>query len=72
MKDIMQRLAELEATAPKAPARKKMITEDSVSSPVNKKPSLKDMIHQLSETVAPGQKPLPVLDPQNKQAGAVY
>jgi hypothetical protein len=69
MRDIMKKLAELEATAPKAPARKKMITEDSVSSPVNKKPSLKDMFHQLSETVAPGQKPLPVLDPNNKQAG---
>jgi hypothetical protein len=72
MKDIMQRLAELEATAPKAPARKKMITEDSVSPPVNKKPSLKDMFHQLSEAVVPGQKPLPVLDPQNKQAGAGF
>jgi hypothetical protein len=72
MKDIMQRLAELEATAPKAPARKKMITEDSVSPPVNKKPSLKDMFHQLAEAVVPGQKPLPVLDPQNKQAGAGF
>jgi hypothetical protein len=72
MKDIMQKLAELEATAPKAPARKKMITEDSVSPPVNKKPSLKDMFHQLSEAVVPGQKPLPVLDPQNKQAGAGF
>jgi hypothetical protein len=68
----MQRLAELEATAPKAPARKKMITEDSVSPPENKKPSLKDVFNQLSETIAPGQRPLPVLDPQNKHAGAGF
>jgi hypothetical protein len=68
MRDIMKKLAELEASAPKV-AKKKMLKEDSVSSPVNKKPSLKDMFHQLSETVAPGQKPLPVLDPNNKQAG---
>lgn len=71
MKDIMQKLAELEATAPKT-KKKKMLNEDSTTPPINvsnKPASLKDMFEMLSETVAPGQKPLPVLDPQKKQAG---
>ena len=58
----MQRLAELEATAPKAPARKKMITEDSVSPPENKKPSLKDIFEAID-----GTKPIPVV---GKEGGA--
>lgn len=69
MKDILGKLTEIEASAPKAPAGKKMLTEDSVSPPEVKTPSLKDLFNQLSENVAPGQKPLPVLDPQKKQAG---
>jgi hypothetical protein len=71
MKDIMQKLAELEATAPKV-TKKKMLNEDSTTPPINvsnKTASLKDMFAALSENVAPGQKPLPVLDPQKKQAG---
>jgi hypothetical protein len=71
MKDIMQKLAELEATAPKV-TKKKMLNEDSTTPPMNvsnKPASLKDMFEMLSENVAPGQKPLPVLDPQKKQAG---
>jgi hypothetical protein len=71
MKDIMKKLAELEATAPKA-SKKKMLNEDSTTPPINvsnKPASLKDMFEMLSENVAPGQKPLPVLDPQKKQAG---
>jgi hypothetical protein len=71
MKDIMQRLAELEATAPKV-TKKKMLKEDSTTPPINvsnKVASLKDMFEALSENIAPGQKPLPVLDPQKKQAG---
>ena len=63
----MQKLAELEATAPKV-TKKKLLTEGSVSSPG--KSSFKDIVNvALSENVAPGQKPLPVLDPQKKQAG---
>ncbi len=63
----MQKLAELEATAPKV-TKKKLLTEGSVSSPG--KSSFKDIVNvALAENVMPGQKPLPVLDPQNKQAG---
>jgi len=71
MKDIMQKLAELEATAPKV-TKKKMLNEDSTTPPMNvsnKIASLKDMFEALSENVVSGQKPIPVLDPQNKQAG---
>ena len=71
MKDIMQKLAELEATAPKV-TKKKMLNEDSTTPPMNisnKPASLKDLFHALSENIVPGQKPLPVLDPQKKQAG---
>jgi hypothetical protein len=71
MKDIMQKLAELEATAPKV-TKKKMLNEDSTTPPMNvsnKPASLKDVFASLSENIAPGQKPIPVLDPQNKQAG---
>ena len=71
MKDIMQKLAELEATAPKV-TKKKMLNEDSTTPPINvsnKPASLKDLFHALSESIPSGQKPLPVLDPQNKQAG---
>ncbi len=67
----MQKLAELEATAPKV-TKKKMLNEDSTTPPINvsnKPASLKDMFEALSENIAPGQKPIPVLDPQNKQAG---
>lgn len=71
MKDIMNKLANLEATAPKI-TKKKMLNEDSTTPPMNvsdKPASLKDMFEMLSETVQPGQKPLPVLDPQHKQSG---
>jgi hypothetical protein len=71
MKDIMQKLAELEATAPKV-TKKKMLNEDSTTPPINvsnKMASLKDMFEALSESIPAGAKPLPVLDPQNKQAG---
>jgi hypothetical protein len=71
MKDIMQKLAELEATAPKV-TKKKMLNEDSTTPPMNvssKPASLKDVFAALSENIIPGQKPLPVLDPQKKQAG---
>jgi hypothetical protein len=71
MKDILNKLAELEATAPKV-TKKKMLKEDSTTAPINvsnKPASLKDVFAALSENVVSGQKPIPVLDPQNKQAG---
>jgi hypothetical protein len=69
MKDIMQKLAELEATAPKAPAKKKKLTEDTAKRAISKKPTLKDMFNALSESIPSGAKPLPIMDPTNKQAG---
>lgn len=71
MKDLIGKLTELEATAPKAPAGKKMLTEDSTSPMIvePKTRSLKDVFNELSENVAPGSKPLAVMDPQNKKAG---
>ena len=71
MKDILNKLAQLEATAPKA-TKKRMLKEDSTTSPINvsnKPASLKDVFAALSESIPSGAKPLPVLDPQNKQAG---
>jgi hypothetical protein len=71
MKDILNKLAQLEATAPKV-TKKKMLKEDSTTAPINvsnKPASLKDVFAALSENVVAGQRPIPVLDPQNKQAG---
>ena len=69
MKDLINKLTNLEATAPKAPAGKKMLTEDTTSLAMTKKPSLKDVFNELSESVAPGTKPLAIMDPTKKQAG---
>ena len=68
MKDLIGKLTNLEASAPKAPV-KKNLTEDTSKRELAKKPTLKDMFNALSENVAPGQKPLPVMDPTNKKAG---
>lgn len=68
MKDILGKLTSIEATAPKTSAKKKLI-EDTSKRELTKKPTLKDVFNQLSENVAPGQKPLPVMDPTNKKAG---
>ena len=65
MKDIMQKLAELEATAPKV-TKKKMLNEDSTTPPMNvsdKPASLKDIF----ETMAM-QKPIPVVGKQGDTA----
>jgi hypothetical protein len=71
MKDIMQKLAELEATAPKI-TKKKMLNEDSTTPPMNvsdKPASLKDIF----ETMAM-QKPIPVVGKQGdmQQTGAGF
>jgi hypothetical protein len=67
MDDILKKLAQIQASAPKAV--KKKLTEDTSKRELAKKPTLKDVFNQLSEAVAPGQKPLPVMDPTNKKAG---
>lgn len=72
MKDIMSKLAELEATAPKT-TKKKMLKEDATTPPMNvsdKPASLKD----LFETMAVGQKPIPVVGKEgsNQQTGAGF
>jgi hypothetical protein len=61
MKDIMQRLAELEATAPKV-TKKRMLKEDSTTPPMkvsNKPASLKDVFENMAM-----QKPIPVVGKQ--------
>ena len=68
MKDLISKLTKLEATAPKP---KKMLTEDSTSPMIvePKTRSLKDVFNELSESIAPGTKPLAIMDPAKKQAG---
>lgn len=73
MKDLINKLTNLEATAPKAPAGKKMLTEDSNNPPMNvsnNPASLKD----LFETMAAGQKPIPVVGKEGdtQQTGAGF
>ena len=61
MKDIMQKLAELEATAPKI-TKKKMLNEDSATPPMNvsnKPASFKDVFENMA-----AQKPIPVVGKQ--------
>ena len=72
MKDIMSKLAELEATSPKT-TKKKMLKEDATTPPMNvsdKPASLKDVFEALSV----GQKPMPVVGKQgdSQQTGAGF
>ena len=72
MKDIMSKLAELEATAPKT-TKKKMLKEDATTPPMNvsdRPASLKDVFEALSV----GQKPMPVVGKQgdSQQTGAGF
>jgi hypothetical protein len=71
MKDIMQKLAELEATAPKV-TKKKMLNEDSTTPPMNisnKPASLKDVFENMAM-----QKPIPVVGKEGdtQQTGAGF
>ena len=62
MKDLIGKLTELEASAPKT-SGKKMLNEDSTTPPMNvsdKPASLKDIF----ETLSVGQKPMPVVGKQ--------
>jgi hypothetical protein len=68
MRDLLSKISQLEASAPKG----RRILNESAPATAEKtvvKRSLKDVFNELSESIAPGQKPLPVLDPQNKKAG---
>lgn len=51
---------------------KKKILKESAMPIIVKPTSLRDLFNQLDEAIAPGQKPLPVLDPQNKSAGVGF
>ena len=70
MKDLLNKMSQIEASAPK-PAPKKKILKESVpaqSAKVEaKNMSLKDMFKQLDEALAPGQKPIPVVSKQGDQ-----
>ena len=67
MKNILDKLSQIEASAPEL--QKKKVLKESAA-PVQTKPTtLKDLFYQLDEGIAPGQKPLPVMDPTNKKAG---
>jgi hypothetical protein len=72
MKDIMQKLAELEATAPKV-TKKKMLNEDSTTPPMNvsnKPASFKDVF----ENMAMQKQPIPVVGKQGdtQETGAGF
>lgn len=71
MKDIMSKLANLEATASKT-TKKKMLNEDSTTPPMNvsdKPASLKDVFESIA-----GQKPIPVVGKEGgqQQTGAGF
>lgn len=70
MKNILQKLGQLEETAPKA---KKILNEDSATPPVNvsDKPST---LRDVFETMAAGQKPIPVVGKEGstQQTGAGF
>lgn len=72
MKDILNKLSQLEATAPKKTSKKKVITE-STSGIIKSASPLAQLFNELHEALAPGQKPMPVVgkqgDTQNTSTG---
>jgi hypothetical protein len=72
MKNLLEKMTQLSKIneTPKPP-KKKVLKESAQVAPA-KPASLRELFNQLDEAMAPGQKPLPVLDPQNKQAGAGF
>ena len=72
MKDLLNKMSQIESLpAPKA----RQVLNESSPAPVattTSKRSLKDVFHELSESIPAGAKPLPVMDPTNKQAGAGF
>lgn len=71
MKDLLNKMSQLEALP--APKTRQVLNESSPA-PVatTTKRSLKDVFNELHEAIPAGAKPLPVMDPQNKQAGAGF
>jgi hypothetical protein len=71
MRDLIGKLSELEASAPKASTGKKMLTEDSTTPPVNKPLTLKDMFENMSQGI---KQPIPVVGKQGdtQQTGAGF
>lgn len=69
MKDILDKLSQLEASAAVPAPQKKKVLKESAAPVQNKPATLKDVFKQLSEAIPPGAKPLPVMDPTNKKAG---
>jgi hypothetical protein len=75
MKDLLKKMSQLEASAPKAAPKKKILKESAPAAKVeSKNMSLKDMFKQLDEALAPGQKPLPVISKvgSNQTTGAGF
>lgn len=72
MKDILNKLSQLEATAPKKTSKKKVITE-STSGIIKSASPLAQLFNELHEALTPGQKPMPVVgkqgDTQNTSTG---
>lgn len=72
MKNLLEKMTQLsKINETPAPPKKKVLKESAQVAPA-KPSSLRELFNQLDEAMAPGQKPLPVLDPQNKQAGAGF
>lgn len=68
MKDLLNKMSQLEALS--APKTRQVLNESSPTPVATKlKRSLKDVFNELHESIPPGAKPLPVMDPTNKQAG---
>ena len=58
MKDILDKLTQIEASVPKKGPRKKKTLKESLKGPK----TLKDVFNELNENLAPGQKPMPVVN----------
>ena len=70
MRDLLQKMSQLEDSAKKSTVKKKQILKES-NQPVKtdiKEMSLKDMFKQLDEALAPGQKPIPVVSKAGDQS----
>ena len=69
MKDLLNKMSQLEALS--APKTRRVLNESSPApvATTTSKRSLKDVFNELHEAIPAGAKPLPVMDPTNKQAG---
>ena len=69
MKDLLNKMSQLETSAKNTTPKKKKVLNESapVAKIAPKDMSLKDMFKQLDEALAPGQKPIPVVGKQGDQ-----